>query len=256
MKAVLGALRKERYDVILTISVAVVVLSAFGADVLSSISGLIGLVLIVGTLIESSQHRPRWIWVLLAAVAAAVAVEIGLVSAPDAVVGPIALTLLGGAAAAVVTRQVLSRPFAGTTSIAASACAYLLIGYAFAALYLVIDRVGGAPFLNSGEALTPESAVYFSFVTLTTLGFGDLTPSADGGRVIVTLEAMAGVFYVAIAVARLVTGFTAPASGSASTPAATPAPASGVAPAPGAEPSSAGEAVGEGMPNTDSKRQL
>lgn len=210
MKALLGALRKERYDLILAVSVAIVVLSAFGVSALSSAGGLVGLLLIVGTLIESAERPPRRLWLLLAVAAVAAAADIAIADAADAVVGPAVLTLIGLAAAAVVTRQVLSRPFAGTTSIAASACAYLLIGYAFASLYLVIDRLGGSPFLNSGEALTPESAVYFSFVTLTTLGFGDLTPSVDGGRIIVTLEAMAGVFYVAIAVARLVSGFAAP----------------------------------------------
>ncbi len=208
----LGALRKERYDIILVISIAIVVLSAFGAGALSSGGGLVGLLLIIGTLIESAERPPRRVWLLLGAAAAAAVIDLAVAGAADAVVGPVVLALIGLAAAAVVTRQVLSRPFAGTTSIAASACAYLLIGYAFASLYLVIDRVGGSAFLNSGEALTPESAVYFSFVTLTTLGFGDLTPSADGGRVIVTLEAMAGVFYVAIAVARLVTGFAAPSA--------------------------------------------
>lgn len=210
MKVLLGMLRKERYDVILVISVAMVALSAFRVDALSSAGGLIGLVLIVGTLIESAEPPPRQLWLLLAAAAVAAVIDIVITDAADAVVGPAVLTLIGLAAAAVVTRQVLSRPFPSTTAIAASACAYLLIGHAFASLYLVIDRLGASSFLNSGEALTPESAVYFSFVALTTLGFGDLTPSVDGGRIIVALEAMAGVFYVAIAVARLVAGFAAP----------------------------------------------
>jgi len=224
VRPVLGALRKERYDVILAISLAIVVLSAFGAGALSAIGGMVGLALIVGTLIESAERPPRLAWVLIAAAAAATAADIAIAGSADAVVGPAVLTLIGLAAAAVVTRQVLSRPFAGTTSLAASACAYLLIGYAFATLYMVIDRTGTTAFLSSGEALTSESAVYFSFVTLTTLGFGDLTPAADSGRVIVTLEAMAGVFYVAVAVARLVTGFSAPVA------------------APGVEPPSSAEA--------------
>ena len=221
MKVLLGVLRKERYDVILVISIAMVALSAFRVDALSSAGGLIGLVLIVGTLIESAEPPPRRVWLMLAAAAVAAVLDIVITDADDAVVGPLVLTLIGLAAAAVVTHQVLSRPFAGTTAIAASACAYLLIGHSFASLYLVIDRLGGSPFLSSGEALTPESAVYFSFVALTTLGFGDLTPSVDGGRIIVTLEAMAGVFYVAIAVARLVAGFSTADGASAASPSGT-----------------------------------
>ncbi len=49
-------------------------------------------------------------------------------------------------------------------------------------------------------------ASYFSFVTLTTLGFGDLAPAPSSGRTLVTLVAMVGQFYIAIAVARLVVG--------------------------------------------------
>lgn len=237
MKVLMGVLRKERYDVILVISIAMVALSAFRVDALSSAGGLIGLVLIVGTLIESAEPPPRRIWLLLAAAAVAAVIDIVITDADDAVVGPLVLTLIGLAAAAVVTHQVLSRPFAGTTAIAASACAYLLIGHSFASLYLVIDRLGDSPFLSSGEALTPESAVYFSFVALTTLGFGDLTPSVDGGRVIVTLEAMAGVFYVAIAVARLVAGFAAPAGASAAEPSSTGGTADDDGPGAGSAPS-------------------
>ena len=82
----------------------------------------------------------------------------------------------------------------------------MLIGYSFASLYILIDRSTSSSFLASGDLLTPESAIYFSFVTLTTLGFGDLAPAPSSGRTLVTLEAMVGQFYIAIAVARLVAG--------------------------------------------------
>ena len=49
-----------------------------------------------------------------------------------------------------------------------------------------------------------SNAAYFSFVTLTTLGYGDISPISPVAQVIVYLEAIAGVFYMAIVVASLV----------------------------------------------------
>ncbi len=185
-----------------------VALSAVGIEALTAMSGIVGLALITATLIESSAvtvDRAK-AWGLLAVAGCAVAIEHIAVDSQDTLVGPALLLCLGIATAVIITRQVLSRPLPNTTSIAASACAYMLIGYSFASIYILIDRIADGAFLSSGDALTPESAIYFSFVTLTTLGFGDLTPAVSSGRTLVTLEAMAGQFYIAIAVARLVAG--------------------------------------------------
>ena len=193
---------------ILALCVAMVGLSATGVDALTAASGIVGLLLITGTLIESSAlavGRGK-AWALLAGLGCATAIELVVTGPDDARIGPAIVMSIGAVAVAAISRQVLSQPLPDTTSIAASACAYLLIGYSFASLYILIDRIASGSFLASGEALTPESAIYFSFVTLTTLGFGDLTPAASSGRTLVTLEAMAGQFYIAIAVARLVAG--------------------------------------------------
>ena len=52
---------------------------------------------------------------------------------------------------------------------------------------------------------------YFSFVTLTTLGYGDFTAAQSGGRAIAVLEAMTGQVFLATLVARLVTAYRGPA---------------------------------------------
>lgn len=208
LRRIARILGEERYDVILALCVAMVGLSATGVDALTAASGIVGLVLITGTLIESSAlavGRAK-AWALLAGLGCATAIELVVAGPDDARIGPAIVAAIGVVAVASISRQVLLRPLPDTTSIAASACAYLLIGYSFASLYILIDRIASGSFLASGEALTPESAIYFSFVTLTTLGFGDLTPAASSGRTLVTLEAMAGQFYIAIAVARLVAG--------------------------------------------------
>ncbi len=193
---------------ILAVCTATVVLTVTGVDALTAVSGLVGLMLVTGTLIETSvreQHRLR-AWILLVVLVCVAGIELAIVGSSDALLSPAIVMLMGLGAAFAVTRNVLRVPYPGTTSLAASGCAYLLIGYSFASLYLLVDRATADSFLLSGEALTPESSIYFSFVTLTTLGFGDLTPAPSSGRTLVTLEAMLGQAYIAVAVARLVAG--------------------------------------------------
>jgi len=86
--------------------------------------------------------------------------------------------------------------------------AFLLIGVMFSQLYrilalLVTDAfaVGGTP---APAALFLARVNYFSFVTLTSLGYGDITPLHPFARALVTLEALAGQLFLAILVARLV----------------------------------------------------
>jgi hypothetical protein len=97
----------------------------------------------------------------------------------------------------------------------AAASVFLLIGVGFAFAYslsasLVPDVLVGA--VTEGSGLTPGSSsaiatrdtVYFSFVTLTTLGYGDILPGAPISRMLATLEAVIGQLYLAFLIARLV----------------------------------------------------
>src|SRR3954452_2967975 len=58
-------------------------------------------------------------------------------------------------------------------------CIYILIGMFYAALYAVLDRVGGTPFFDGGAVATTSNCLYFSFTTLTTVGYGDLTAATN-----------------------------------------------------------------------------
>lgn len=86
--------------------------------------------------------------------------------------------------------------------------AFLLIGVMFSQLYRMVAlligdafAVGGAP---ASAAVFLARVNYFSFVTLTSLGYGDITPLHPFARALVTLEALAGQLFLAILVARLV----------------------------------------------------
>ena len=87
----------------------------------------------------------------------------------------------------------------------ASLCAYLLIGLVWAHIYLIMELfVPGAFAINSDSSSTlPQLFIYYSFVTLTTLGYGDIVPVIPFAQSWAAMEAVMGQLYLAIVVARL-----------------------------------------------------
>lgn len=89
--------------------------------------------------------------------------------------------------------------------------AYLLAGLVFGVSYWVLEQGWPASF---GEAMTRDldlgQAVYFSFVTLATLGYGDIVPASDSARGLAILEAVGGQLYLVVVVARLVSLYAQP----------------------------------------------
>ena len=65
-------------------------------------------------------------------------------------------------------------------------------------------------FFANGQLANTQTFQYFSFTTLTTLGYGDFTAAENGGRAVAVLEAMTGQVFLATLVARLVTAYRGP----------------------------------------------
>ncbi|MCW8833830.1 MAG: potassium channel family protein [Colwellia sp.] len=105
-------------------------------------------------------------------------------------------------------KQVLFTGHIDTNKILGAICLYLLLGLIWAVLYtlLQLDLPGSFQAMqqNSQWFLLFPDFVYFSFVTMTTLGFGDISPDLPIARFLVYLEAIVGQFYLAILVASLV----------------------------------------------------
>jgi hypothetical protein len=95
-----------------------------------------------------------------------------------------------------------------TDTILGGVCAYLLLGVAFSVAMLVTEQLAPGSFslaAATGSEMEPSTRlVYLSFVTLTTLGYGDMLPVSDVARMLCASEAVVGQLYVAIFVARLV----------------------------------------------------
>jgi len=83
-------------------------------------------------------------------------------------------------------------------------CIYLLVGLLFAFVYTAVQNLGGAPFFANGDAATSPRAVYFSFVTVTTTGYGDFTARTNLGHTLAITEALLGQIYLVTVVAAIV----------------------------------------------------
>ena len=83
---------------------------------------------------------------------------------------------------------------------------YLLMGLMWAYAYNLLDwlQPNSLNLPGSLAELDPFSYVYFSFVTMTTLGYGDISPASDPARALVMTQAITGQIYLAVLVARLV----------------------------------------------------
>lgn len=103
--------------------------------------------------------------------------------------------------------RITRHPVINLETILGAVCAYVIIGMFFAGIYRAATTLGPGPFFQQTQDATPVQYLYFSFVTLTTLGFGDLTPAFDSGRVMVTFEALLGQFFLVTVVAGLVGSF-------------------------------------------------
>jgi ion channel len=84
-------------------------------------------------------------------------------------------------------------------------CAYVLVGLLFAFLYLAVSDLRDGPFFAQPGAHAQSEFLYYSFVTLTTLGFGDLSPTVGLPQALTAIEALFGQVFLVTLVARLVT---------------------------------------------------
>jgi len=107
------------------------------------------------------------------------------------------------AAPIVILNRIVRHRVIGRETILGAVCVYVLLGIVFAGIYGAINDIDGGQFFAQRVVQSNIDFLYFSFVVLTTLGFGDLTPKPDVARVIVTFEALIGQVFLVTLVARL-----------------------------------------------------
>jgi hypothetical protein len=171
---------------------------------------LLGLSLIQAA---SAAATGRSRWVLLGLIVAAVAVRlVGRLLHWNVVVldaAAAAWTLAAMLAAASAVRYMLRPAKVGSEHLYAALSAYLLVGLFFGILHYTLAAQLPGAYLVLGQPAAPANftqaaAIYYSFVTLATLGYGDIVPVSDVTRGLSILEAVGGQLYLAVLVARLV----------------------------------------------------
>lgn len=197
----------------LLVLVAFIVASPF----LGSLSGgnlinsaLLTLVLITGVVVLGARRSTLVLAIIL--------VIPGLVARwvnyfhPDAMPAAIHLIagmLLLGLVAVEFLRFILRAPRVTAQVLEAGISTYLVFGLLWTLAYMLIGHLDPNAFTFSGEPSAAHSmdsfnALYYSFVTLTTMGYGDIVPVSRAARMLAVSEATTGVMYMSILIARLV----------------------------------------------------
>jgi hypothetical protein len=194
---------EDRYVLALILIVVTIITTAIGGD--HRIGQVILVIVESSTLIvilHASKVPPRTIRLIAVLVALAAVGTMISISLDRQSIGP---GVVGGLLAApiVIIRRIRSHARIDTETIAASLCIYLLAGIFFAYVYRVIDAIDGQFFVQKVGTAAVDF-VYFSFVTMTTLGYGDLTPRTSLGRMLAISEALLGQIYLVAVVALLV----------------------------------------------------
>jgi voltage-gated potassium channel Kch len=112
-------------------------------------------------------------------------------------------TLIGLLAAAAALHFAMRAKRVDSEHLYAALSAYLLAGIYFGLLYWFLGEINPSAFTASGE-FSRTSAIYFSFVTLATLGYGDIAPRTEIARGLAIVEGIGGQLFLAVLVARLV----------------------------------------------------
>ena len=199
----------DRYGVLFLLIVACVLMTAANTDWLK----VIAVVVLGGTVLfaflASRAGRRAW---RLASLLIPIAVVLGIVGRVDdarwaQLMAAIVSVILPIAAIAALGRRIVKEHDVSGRTILGLLSVYLLIGMAFAALYVTIAVASGGPFFVQTDHAQPVDFTYFSYITIATVGYGDFTAANPIPRLLAAIEGLTGQLYlvtvVAVAVSRV-----------------------------------------------------
>lgn len=112
--------------------------------------------------------------------------------------------LLVAGAPVVIATSLVRRGVVDIHTVMGALCIYVLLGMLGAFIYGAIGGFGSSPFFAEQAHTNISDYLYFSFVTLTTVGYGDLTAAGNLGRAVAVIEALTGQLYLVTVVALVV----------------------------------------------------
>ena len=104
----------------------------------------------------------------------------------------------------VIVRSIARSPEVNAQTVLGAICVYISIGIVFLFAYGAIADIGSAPFFAQGGDGTRALRLYFSYVTLATLGYGDYTPATNLGHMLAVVEALLGQIFLVTVLSLLV----------------------------------------------------
>jgi hypothetical protein len=204
---------RRRYGLLLIVLIAAYLLSAFLGTGAHSSDLQLMLITLAGLLALRSARRlsggVAGLLIVAGVVGSLLALVLGLHLGGDdgkgfASIWTGALLL---AMVVLIVRQVLGMSQVTEQSLYGAISAYLIIGLMFSSWYTAMYWFNHQAFFAGGKAANAAVFQYFSFVTLTTLGYGDYTAASNAGRALAVIEAMAGQIFLTTLVAKLVSTY-------------------------------------------------
>lgn len=176
---------------------------------------LTALVLVTGLIILRRRHRDLIFGTLLVLPALVTDVMTDELASPTYIVGTVSATLYLLFLASLIAQRIFRARVVTLGTISAALCLYLVVANAWGAVYDLVEVLED---VQSFAGIQPAGEVhgllarqqremdldYFSMVTITTLGYGDITPASGLTRGLASLEAFFGQMFLAVLVARLV----------------------------------------------------
>jgi len=203
--------RRERYGVLL--GAIIIAFSIQGIAEPSKFEQIFTSALLAVTLLLAfwaAEMKPRYLRpagvlvVALVLVSVVEALDGNIDSGATRIVNALLVILAPPAIILGVVRSLRARQAVTLGAVFGVLCVYILLGMFYAFVYGSIDRLGGAPFFAGDQQATVAQCLYFSFTTLTTVGYGDLTARTNLGHTLSVSEALLGQIYLVTVVSLIV----------------------------------------------------
>jgi hypothetical protein len=155
-----------------------------------------------------ASRAPRWLFVAAVIIVtlsvAGACITVGLSTDPRVPVSTFVSALLAVGVPVAIARGLWERRIVDARTVLGALSIYVSIGLFFAFIFTAIHEVTDRAFFAQNVTETSADFLYFSFVTIATVGYGDFTAAGGLGRALAALEGMTGQLYLVTVVALLV----------------------------------------------------
>jgi hypothetical protein len=201
---------RPRYGLVLTTIILAILVLSFAPN--TTITRFLAIVILGAALLlalRSAQASPRLVRQAAALLGIAAIGSLGaVVTGRDTSEFSSSVTLiLVGLTPVVLATRLVRNPEVNAQSLIGAACVYLLMGLFFALIFSLLPSVTGSQFFTQTAEPSIADYVYFSYITIATVGYGDLSPGPTLGRMLAATEALTGQLYLVTVVALLVSNY-------------------------------------------------